>query len=78
MKKSISFPMAWAVGAMMETVYGTFRIKSEPQMTRFLAAQLARSHYFDISRAREDFSYNAQVSTSAGMERLAAELNPHS
>jgi nucleoside-diphosphate-sugar epimerase len=43
-------------------------------MTRFLAAQLGTSHYFDIRRARGDFGYDPQVSTAEGMRRLAAAL----
>jgi hypothetical protein len=43
-------------------------------MTRFLAAQLGTSHYFDIRRARRDFGYEATVSTAEGMRRLQAEL----
>ncbi len=37
-------------------------------MTRFLAAQLGTSHYFDIGRARRDFGYEPQVSTAEGMQ----------
>ena len=44
-------------------------------MTRFLAAQLAKDHYFDISRAREDFGYSPQISSAEGMSRLAKELS---
>ena len=40
-------------------------------MTRFLAAQLAKSHYFNIQRAREDFAYEPSVSTELGMQKLA-------
>ena len=72
--KSISFPAAWRIGAAMETAYRFLRIQSEPRMTRFLAAQLAKDHYFDISRAREDFGYSPQIPTSEGMRRLAQEL----
>ena len=43
-------------------------------MTRFLAAQLATSHYFDITRAKEDFGYRVGVSTEEGMRRLGAAL----
>ena len=40
------------------------RIKAEPPMTRFLAAQLSTSHWFDISAAERDFGYRA-----AGLDR---------
>ena len=41
-------------------------------MTRFLAAQLAKSHYFDISAAIRDLGYNPRVSTEEGTEHLIA------
>jgi 2-alkyl-3-oxoalkanoate reductase len=69
-KRSISFPTAWRLGRAMELAYGAFRIQSEPRMTRFLAAQLAKHHYFDISRARSDFGYRPEISTEEGMRRL--------
>jgi nucleoside-diphosphate-sugar epimerase len=73
-KRAISFSSARRVGAAMETVYRLLRLKSEPPMTRFLAAQLATSHYFDITRAKEDFGYRVGVSTEEGMRRLGAAL----
>lgn len=73
-RKTISFLAAWRLGAILETVYGLLRLRREPPMTRFLAAQLATSHYFDIARAREDFGYRPVVSTAEGMARLAEEL----
>jgi nucleoside-diphosphate-sugar epimerase len=39
-------------------------------MTRFLANQLAKSHYFDISAAKRDFGYRPRISTDEGMKRL--------
>ena len=77
-EKSISFAAAWRVGAAMEAVYRLLRLKGEPRMTRFLAAQLAKDHYFDIRRARQDFGYSPQISTAEGMRRLAEELSPSS
>ncbi len=77
-EKSISFAVAWRVGAAMEAVYRLLRLKGEPRMTRFLAAQLAKDHYFDIRRARQDFGYSPQISTAEGMRRLAEELSPSS
>jgi nucleoside-diphosphate-sugar epimerase len=69
--RAISLRTAWRLGAVLETVYRLSRIAAEPPMTRFLAAQLATSHYFDIRRAREDFGYIPVVSTAEGMRRLA-------
>lgn len=71
-EKSISFAAAWRAGAVLEKVYGVLRLSSEPRMTRFLAAQLAKDHYFDIGRARRDFGYRPLVATDEGMRRLAA------
>jgi nucleoside-diphosphate-sugar epimerase len=71
-KKSISFAAAWRVGSVLERVYRVLRLTSEPRMTRFLAAQLAKDHYFDIRRAQRDFNYRPLVATDEGMRRLSA------
>jgi nucleoside-diphosphate-sugar epimerase len=73
-RKSISAKAAWRVGAVLEGIYRTLRLRSEPPMTRFLAAQLSTSHYFDISRARRDFGYEPQITTAEGMCRLGQAL----
>ena len=73
-RKSIPLAVAWTAGALFEWGYAALGLKGEPPMTRFLATQLGRSHYFDISQARRDFGYQPQVSTAEGMGRLAAEL----
>lgn len=73
-RRSISLKNAWRLGHAMELVHAVLRMSSEPRMTRFLAAQLATSHYFDISRAREDFGYEPRVSTANGMQRLGEWL----
>lgn len=69
-RKSISFRSAYKVGAALEWVYRRLNKKSEPQMTRFLACQLAQDHFYDISRAKNDFGYRAKVSTLEGLENL--------
>lgn len=73
-RKSIPFWAAWRVGQCLETTWRLLRRESEPPMTRFLAAQLARSHYFDISKARRDFGYSPRISTVEGMKGLEATL----
>lgn len=73
-KKSISFRAAWNLGAVCEAAYRLVGSKREPPMTRFLSAQLAKSHWFDISPARRDFGYAPRISTAEGMERLGKWL----
>jgi nucleoside-diphosphate-sugar epimerase len=68
--------VAYAAGAVLEQAYRLMGRTDEPRMTRFLAAQLSKSHYFDISRARQDFGYEPRISTAEGMARLARELRP--
>ena len=66
--------VAYGIGAALEAAHSLFHRAGEPRMTRFLAAQLGRSHYFDISRARADFGYDPQISTSEGMRRLGEAM----
>jgi nucleoside-diphosphate-sugar epimerase len=73
-RKTISFRAAYAAGAVLEGVWSLLGRTDEPRMTRFLAAQLATSHYFDMSRARRDLGYEPRVSTAEGMERLRKSL----
>lgn len=71
-EKTISLRAAWAVGAACEGLWKVVGKSSDPPMTRFLAAQLATDHYFDISKARRDFGYAPRMSTEEGMRQLAA------
>jgi nucleoside-diphosphate-sugar epimerase len=73
-RKTMSLKTAWRVGAVLEAVYQLLRLKSELPMTRFLAAQLATSHWFDIRAARRDLGYEPRVSTTEGMKRLGEWL----
>jgi nucleoside-diphosphate-sugar epimerase len=82
-KRRISLPVARALGAVMESVYRRLPLQGEPRLTRFLACELALSHYYDISRARRDFDYQPQFSTAQALEKtlpflqdLADHKNP--
>jgi nucleoside-diphosphate-sugar epimerase len=74
-RQSISFYWAYRLGAALETYHEIMNLQSEPRMTRFLAAQLAKNHYYDISRAQMDFGYSPKISTELGMRQLAEHLN---
>ena len=73
-RRSVGYNAAYSVGAALEVVWRALRRRDEPPMTRFLAAQLAKHHYFDITRARTDLGYQPRVTTAQGMHRLKAWL----
>lgn len=68
--RNISYRSAYRLGALMEFSYGIFRKSDEPPMTRFVASQLAKDHYFNISNARERLGFHVRVTMSEGLERL--------
>lgn len=70
-RRKISFPVAWTAGQFLEWKHRLLNDPREPRMTRFLAAQLALDHWFDISKARSDFGYVPAISREEGMRRLA-------
>lgn len=72
--RSISAEAAYAIGTICEKLWGWFRLSGEPPMTRFVARELATSHWFDISAARNDFGYQPEVGTEEGLKRLTQWL----
>ncbi|MCK4659586.1 MAG: NAD-dependent epimerase/dehydratase family protein [Phycisphaerae bacterium] len=75
-RRTIRYKTAYRLGAVFEVLYSLAgrSTKREPPMTRFLAAQLAKSHYFDISAAKRDFGYAPRVTTAEGVECLLTWL----
>ena len=71
---SVSPTAAWLAGGTLEVFYKILRLKGEPPMTRFLARELATSHWFNIQAARRDLGYRPRVSTAEGLRRLGAWL----
>ena len=52
--KKINFKTAYFLGLCLESVYHLLKIKKEPRMTRFVALQLSKAHYFNHDRAKKD------------------------
>jgi nucleoside-diphosphate-sugar epimerase len=73
-RKKVGFRTAYLLGTFLEGLYLWFSMDKEPKMTRFLAEQLAKSHWFTIQKARRDLGYEPRVSTSEGLDRVAAWL----
>ena len=68
--RRVPFAMAYGIGAGLETLYRLTGRKTEPPMTRFVAAQLAKDHYFDISAAKERLGYTVRVTMDQGLTDL--------
>ena len=58
--KRIPLPVAYGVGALCEGVWKVLGRRNDPPITRFVAVELAKDHYFDISAARRDLGYEPQ------------------
>ena len=67
--RSVSVGTAHTLGGILEWVWRTFRLSGEPPMTRFVAAELAASHWYDLSAARTDFGYHTVIDTKEAMAR---------
>jgi 2-alkyl-3-oxoalkanoate reductase len=76
-KRSMSPHTAYFLGICFETIFKIFHFQKEPPMTRFLADELAKAHWFDISAAKKDLGYHPRVSTHEGLKRLENWLSRH-
>ena len=73
--KRIGFRTAYRVGAILEYMYKSLGIKSEPRMTRFLALQLSADHYFDNTLAQNVLGYRPILSTADALAKLKTALS---
>ena len=67
--KKISHGAAYTIGAGLEFIYKVTRQSGEPRMSRFLAEQLAKSHYFSHEKAERELGYVPIVTTKEGLRR---------
>jgi len=71
---SISFSAAYKIGAIFEGLFKLAGIhKPEPPMTRFVATQLAKSHFFSHAKANKDFGYVPSISIEEGLKRTFSQ-----
>ena len=68
--KKMNFQLAYFIGFLVEMIYTLFGIQNEkPPMTRFVALQLAKDHYFDHTRALKLLGWTAKVTVDEGIEK---------
>ncbi len=73
--RRISLSTASAVGAICESIWRILPLRGEPPMTRFVAAELAKDHWFDLTAARRDLGYEPRISMAAGTAELIDYLS---
>ncbi len=74
-QRRVSVNTARRVGGVLEWVWRTFGLSGEPPMTRFVASELASSHWYDLSAAKNDFGYALKTSPEEGLKRTIAAFS---
>lgn len=72
--RRISLPAATVIGAIAELAWSLLPVRTEPPLTRFIAAELAKDHWFNLAAARRDLGYAPRVSMAQGTAELVASL----
>jgi nucleoside-diphosphate-sugar epimerase len=72
--RRVPLPVASALGAACEATWNLLALAGEPPMTRFIAAELAKDHWFRIDAARRDLGYTPRVTMAEGTAALVAHL----
>ncbi|MFM7317746.1 MAG: NAD-dependent epimerase/dehydratase family protein, partial [bacterium] len=70
-RRGISRKTAHRVGAVCEFLWKNLPLPGEPPMTRFVASQLASSHWFSLENARRDLGFIPAISFEEGLKKLA-------
>ncbi|MDP6538488.1 MAG: NAD-dependent epimerase/dehydratase family protein [Planctomycetota bacterium] len=73
-RRRLSAATARALGSACEWTWRGLRLAGEPPMTRFVAAQLATSHSYDLEPLERDVGYRERVGMDEGLERTIAWL----
>lgn len=72
--RRVPLAAATAAGAACELAWRVLHLRGEPPLTRFVAAELAKDHWFDLSAARRVLGYAPRVSMAEGTAELVAHL----
>lgn len=72
--RSVPYSVAYAAGWLCEKIGALTGRKDDPRMTRFLASQLATSHWFRVDKARRELGWTPRVSLDDGIGRMLEDL----
>ena len=74
-RRGVPYRVAYYGGWLCEAVWKALGRKDDPRLTRFLADQLATSHWFRTDKARRDFGWEPAVTLDEGVRRMLADMN---
>lgn len=72
--RHLSLKTAARIGTVCETLWRVLPIQSEPPMTRFVASELAKDHWFNLAAAKRDLGYTPRISMAEGTAELVEHL----
>ena len=67
-ERRVPLPVARLAGAVAEGLWTVLPLPGEPPMTRFVASQLAASHWYDLGPARAGFGYDPPMGAAQAFE----------
>lgn len=70
--RRVPLRLARAGGALLEGLWSVLHLSGEPPLTRFVAAQLAASHFYSLEPARRDFAFEPPVAPAAALDATVA------
>lgn len=71
-ERAVPFKTAYFAGTLLEAFWKIFAIVGEPPMTRFVASELAKSHWFKIDAIRRDLGYAPIVDPAQTLAEFVA------
>jgi len=66
--------IAYVLASLVEGTWKLFSKKGEPPITRFVAIELSKDHYFDPHPAARDLDYLPEVSMDAALKKTINDL----
>jgi nucleoside-diphosphate-sugar epimerase len=74
--KKIPLKRAYAIGYFIECFLKIFHLfHVHPPMTRFIALQLGKSHYFNHHNLESDLGFKPEISIEEGLDRLFKSIS---
>jgi len=72
--KKLPLPLAYAAGGLAEFVWSVLKKGGEPPITRFVAVELAKDHYFDSEAAKKELGFTPQATMKEALKETIKDL----